>query len=163
MANTGTPITRSEILAEALYAMTITAKRTRFRWRSERYRYTKLLSQMQYVLHAMALERITDSRCDVVLHAAFPKSEDFENRFRESEQCSHWSETQKDLLLTMQGIVSVCIPVLLHKQGEYIGTIRCSVGALHNLARAFLPASDYMHISVEDALEYTRPYWNRLS
>ena len=154
-------VTRSEILGEELYALTLAAKNLRVRWVWQRYRYAKLLSQMQYLLHAIAMDYITDNRTDALLRAVTPRTAEFERRLRSAEIRSMLTEPQKDLLLTMQGIVSVCVPVLLYKQGEYVGTLRCSVGALHNLARAFLPQTDYMHLSVEDAMENARPYWKR--
>ena len=154
-------ITRGEMLAEKLYAMTVSAKKINVKWFWQRRRYIKQLSKMQYLLHAMALERITDSRADAILRAIAEKGEQFEWRFLEAEPFCVWTEAQKDLLLTMQGIVHVCVPALLYKQGEYIGTLHCSVGALHNLARAFLPVTDYMHSPVAEAMENARPYWRR--
>ena len=153
--------TRNELLAVELYELTIAAKSVNVKWFWGRRRMAKMFSQMQYLLHAMSLERITDSRADAILRAIAARGEKFEWRFREAEPFCIWTEPQKDLLLTMHGIVQVCIPVLLYKQGEYVGTLRCSIGALHNLARAFLPVTDYMHLSVDDAMENARPYWRR--
>lgn len=151
-------MTRSELLAEELYALALASKAPQVHRKRGRMAFIRTLSAMQYLVYGIGTKRITDEQAREILCVCRPHSDGFDTRFMSADGCTEYADEAYTLLLWMQSILTACTAALTEKSKGYAETAWRSMGALHNIARAFLPHDHPARLSAGEAAEYAKPY-----